>query len=964
MESVRQQINRRLDALIEAQRGVDFQRLAHQCLRTRWPSLAAVPEQADLGEDSVTILGEDGDGIRRSLLCSLTGTLQKVQSDVEKLSKRKVRVEEIIFATPKSVTRRQQEQWASAIQSAFGYRLTIVDRSELVAALERPESLWICREYLGLISSFDHVLHAAESLKKQSLLKEAMRYAELVEREALVADDNESVCRALVLEAHVLLDQGFHEEYGAKGIQALQFARDDQIGAALVECLILRANFIASSKPAEAHRLLKEAEVTPAPVDRKIRRWLLSVKTRVEEGAGDMAAAQAALSELETLFPPGEKADRQGIHYLRFRIALRRDEPSAFVHLGRAVRAARQRKRWTHAADFLHEKAMVLAKRGDFKSAAAIAAEAAREYQKAGHKNQELSTALLAAQLYYEGRMAEPALELANFVLQRVDATTERRVLEDVWQIKTRALQALCRVEEALEANQGFREVVALHPHALVSANAQEAMLYLQQDELEKAASLMEKSLEQAHETGIGPEFIAAMRVHMADIRTRQTRFRDVKLLIEQVLPFRAKLPPRVHKDIDRIVDLLKWGAPITSEYERFLAVENPLELAGTSECVSIRAAHQKILQMLLEWTSKWPKAAGPIYDFWGRGNLARFVLNHRGLRQAWHVTVEVKTVSEARHWARVLCPLVDVLTILWKGPIETGMSFGFPVHHAYDGPGGWGYMIAAGDDMRPDDDPNDWNWSPAMGEGTYLPKDALDFLFHEARGLLEAGRLFLFPAANVGCVDANFGPLERMFNDAVNAVPYLSGVGSNGHAMSLASFPLPYFPEIPLSELAIMIEGEEESLLQTRLELRSWARSIAGEEATPGREMEHDLRDRIDSGLRALERRYADIGRRLEWASAAGAIRSYALRPERLEIEPKNMAAAELVALHSELHASALHAFFRVTSAGYRWDLTNAKPSKGRGPGGSAKTKRPDKVFHWLVPPKPGWTIPVAVLG
>lgn len=310
-------------------------------------------------------------------------------------------------------------------------------------------------------------------------------------------------------------------------------------------------------------------------------------------------------------------------------------------------------------------------------------------------------------------------------------------------------------MEEALEANQGFRETVALHPHALVSANAQEAMLYLQRDELDKAASFMEKSLEQANETGMKPEFIAAMRVHMADIRTRQTRFRDVKLLIEQAIPFWEKLPPRVH-----------------------------------------------------------------------------------------------------------------------------------------------------------------------------------------------------------------FGPLERMFNDAVNAVPYLSGVGSNGDARSLSSFPLPYFPEIPLNELAIMIDGEEESLLQTRLELRSWAKSIAGEEATPGREMEHDLRDRIDGGLRALERRYADIGRRLEWASAAGAIRSYALRPERLEIEPKNMAAAELVALHSELHASALHAFFRVTSAGYRWDLMNAKPSKGRGPGGSAKTKRPDKVFHWLVPPKPGWTIPIAVLG
>jgi hypothetical protein len=69
VNTIRSQINLALEALIEEKNGVLFQRLAIQCLRLRWPSLASVAEQADLGEDAITILGETSDGVGNKNIC-------------------------------------------------------------------------------------------------------------------------------------------------------------------------------------------------------------------------------------------------------------------------------------------------------------------------------------------------------------------------------------------------------------------------------------------------------------------------------------------------------------------------------------------------------------------------------------------------------------------------------------------------------------------------------------------------------------------------------------------------------------------------------------------------------------------------------------------------------------------------------------------------------------------------------
>jgi hypothetical protein len=496
-----------------------------------------------------------------------------------------------------------------------------------------------------------------------------------------------------------------------------------------------------------------------------------------------------------------------------------------------------------------------------------------------------------------------------------------------------------------------------------VVADAQDAMLYAQAGQFETAAELMQKALARADEGRAPAEIVAAIWVQLADIKTRQGKFLDARRLAEDAAHFSSRLPPRVQADITRILEIAKSRAPLTSEFENFIALSAPLEVAGTSDCRDIHSAHQRIVGPLLQWTARWPKTIGPgFYDFWGRGNFSRYILNHRGWPDTSHVTVEVTTIAEARHWARVLCPLVDVLTILWKGPVETAFTAMLPVHIDYSGPGGWGYVIAAGSSMRPDDDPNDWDWAPAMGQATLLPSEATDFLFTEAGALFEAGRLFLLPAPNVGCIDAGHGPMQQIFNDVVNAVPYLSDEGTNARARSLESLPLPYFSDVPLSELARVIVDEEDSLLETRIELRRWARTVASEQVFEEREVGREIRERVESSLRSIERRYADLARRLSWAKNSGEVRSYVLKPETMAVEPKNLAAAELAALHGSLRSSPWYAFFRLSSAGHAWDLTRAPTSRRET---VRKSMAPQRIYHWLVPPKPGWTIPtVSVPG
>jgi tetratricopeptide (TPR) repeat protein len=960
VNTIRSQINLALEALIEEKNGVLFQRLAIQCLRLRWPSLASVTEEADLGEDAITILGETSDGVIRTFACSLTATWQKVSSDAHKVISQRSDVRELIFATPKTLTRNVQKKWERRIREEHGWKLIVVERSEFLAILERPESQWICREYLNLTLGYGHLLENADALRKLGETATALEKATDAEKGALGVGDWDTVCRAQILIAELHMDKsGLCARYSEKALEALSTARAHTLTSLLAECLALRANSIIQTKAKEARKLLEEAESVVCD-NLKVKRWIYLIQAELEQNQGNPDKAEEKLRQWELIADSGRRVDRQSFHHIKFRLAAKRGNHSQVLHhLNRAIRIARSKKRWVSIGWMLHEKARYLAQQGNFRKAAIEAEKARQVFEKANVEERALDSALLAGHLFFECRYAERSLALADYVIQRADLDQRKNMVQDAYQLKTRCLQTLNRLDEAKEWNQRFRELVAYMPQALVVADIQDAMLSSQARDFASAEAIMKRGLERARKTGAKEEIIAAIQVHWAQIEMDQGKHHEARSLAEEALRFGDRLPFKVREDAGHIVSVAQARAPLSSVFESLLNDPAPLELAGTNKSISIQAAHKEILRPLLDWTRKWPTAIQGIYDFWGKGNLSRFILNHRGFPNAFHVSVEASTINEARQWIQVLCPLVDVLTILWKGPILSGGMVMVPVHQDYEGPGGWGYMIAAANDMRPDEDPEDWNWSPAMGWATLLPEDAARFLFEEARGFFESGRLFLLPALHVGCIDPGHGPMERMFNEITNANPVLSSQGSNSQAISLSSLPLPYFPDAPLSELARMVEGEGDSLLETRRALRSWAKHLADRDHFETQDVIRECYERVESALRNVERKFNDLARKLEWAKLGGNIHSYIFDAARFDTEPKNLVAAELTALHSELRTSPWYAYFRLSSQGYRWDLMRKGSKSSRR---DQKNLHPDRIYHWLVPPQAGWTIPITV--
>ena len=960
MNNIRSQIKLALEGLIEEKNGFVFQRLACACLRSRWPSLMATAEQADLAEDAMTVVGEGSEGVIRSLACSLTGTWDKVSSDAHRIASQRSDVQELIFATPKTVIRKTQANWEKRIKEKYGWKLIVVERSEFLAILERPGSQWLCKQYLKITLGYQHLLEAARSLRDSGEIEVALKKAQDAERGALDVGDWETLCRVQVLLAELHLDKdGLCENYRNKALEALSTAREHQLTSLLAECLALRANSIMGKDPKESRRLLEQAESVVGD-DLKISRWICLIQAELEHMQGDLDGVEEALRKWEALVGNNRGIDHQSFHHMKFRLEAKRGNDSeALDYLNKSLKRARSKKRWMSAGAMLHEKARYLARKGGVRRAAREAEKARETFEKARNQEAALDSALLSGHLFFECHDAERALGLADYILSQADPKQYGNMHQDALQLKTKSLQVLNRIEEAKECNRRFRESTAHIPQSLVVADIQEAMLFAQSGDYEQAEAIMKKGFERAKATHVQEEIIAAIKVHWAQIKMDQAKHREARSLAEDALRFEDKLPPKVRDEATHIAKVAEGRAPLTSLFEDLLNNPTPLKLAGTDKSKNIQEAHQELVRPLSDWTDKWPKALQEIYDFWGRGNLARYILNHRGFPNAFHVTVEAITVEETRQWAQVLCPLVDVLTILWKGPVlSRGMAL-VPVHHKYEGAGGWGYAIAAGSDMRPDENSDDWNWSPAIGWATLLPKDAVKFLFDEARALFEAGRLFLLPALHVGCIDPGHGPLERMFNDVTNASPILSSQGSNSQAIRLDSLPLPYFPDVPLDELARMVIGEEDSLLKTRLALREWARNLGSRDNFETRGLMQECYERVESALSDVDRKFNELARKLKWAKQGESIHPHVFDIGKFKIEPTSPAAEELTALHGELRASPWYAYFRLSSQGYRWDLMRMGSKSSMK---SSKVVPPDRVHHWLVPPQAGWTIPTIV--
>jgi len=72
----RLRIKQALEALVEAQRHREFQRIAVHIAKRLWPEVQATEEQNDGGEDATSFVA-GADGLRRSVAASLTGKLSR-----------------------------------------------------------------------------------------------------------------------------------------------------------------------------------------------------------------------------------------------------------------------------------------------------------------------------------------------------------------------------------------------------------------------------------------------------------------------------------------------------------------------------------------------------------------------------------------------------------------------------------------------------------------------------------------------------------------------------------------------------------------------------------------------------------------------------------------------------------------------------------------------------------------------
>ena len=78
MNVERNKMKQALEALIEAQRHPDFQRLAVHLAKRQWPEWRATEEPCDEGGDATSFLA-GADGVRRSAAVSLTGTIANLR---------------------------------------------------------------------------------------------------------------------------------------------------------------------------------------------------------------------------------------------------------------------------------------------------------------------------------------------------------------------------------------------------------------------------------------------------------------------------------------------------------------------------------------------------------------------------------------------------------------------------------------------------------------------------------------------------------------------------------------------------------------------------------------------------------------------------------------------------------------------------------------------------------------------
>jgi hypothetical protein len=155
------EIERALDEMVAKQEWLKFQRLAVILAQQKWPHLVASEPNWDGGLDAHASGYLDATGSGSGLACSLTTTLEKVESDAAKVKENYPDVRVLIFATPGPVTKHTEAIWAAEILAKFGLQLVVVPRAQFIAWLQEPANAGICKEQFAIAPSMAPELEPA-----------------------------------------------------------------------------------------------------------------------------------------------------------------------------------------------------------------------------------------------------------------------------------------------------------------------------------------------------------------------------------------------------------------------------------------------------------------------------------------------------------------------------------------------------------------------------------------------------------------------------------------------------------------------------------------------------------------------------------------------------------------------------------------------------------------------------------
>jgi len=147
---LRTDIEEALDEVISNEEGMRFQGLAVVLAKLKYPELIASERHNDFGIDAYVPAHLASDGVGKALSCSLTATLDKIKNDIGRFKSHINDVGVLLFATPKKVTKDAEQKWAGEIQNAYGIKLIIVPREDIITDLMIPTNISLCQSHLNI----------------------------------------------------------------------------------------------------------------------------------------------------------------------------------------------------------------------------------------------------------------------------------------------------------------------------------------------------------------------------------------------------------------------------------------------------------------------------------------------------------------------------------------------------------------------------------------------------------------------------------------------------------------------------------------------------------------------------------------------------------------------------------------------------------------------------------------------